>query len=206
MSLHGTGPVAPPLEDYPPDKAQYLLRTPNYCRQLAAHIGRPPCRSSKHCWANGRWIVCAPSRAFYGLKRPSDGNAWKPPAHELSTMAMCAIGASRISSTLRLDREPLPAAPPPTEQPVFAFARSAPNSCGGGGMMTHPLLPNCPTQAGRYGPDSRCACHAGHPAAVDGRSSSWPCSWTMNWSAADSNAWRTAWLSPAATSRNLGPL
>jgi len=51
------------LDDYPPDKAQYLMRTPAYCRQIAAKIGPATVHVVETLLSERPWTACAPSRA-----------------------------------------------------------------------------------------------------------------------------------------------
>jgi transposase len=113
------------LDDYPPDKAQYLIRTPNYCRQIAAHIG-PSTVQVVEALLGERPLDRL--RAVQGILRLEDT------VGRQRLEAACAralyygdLRYRRIRDILNaaLDREPLPEAPSATEQLTFAFARSA---------------------------------------------------------------------------------
>jgi transposase len=113
------------LEDYPPDKAQYLIRTPNYCRQLAAQIG-PSAVQVVETLLGERPLDRL--RAVQGILRLEET------VGRQRLEAACAralyygdVRYRRIRDILNaaLDREPLPDVPATTEQPAFAFARAA---------------------------------------------------------------------------------
>jgi hypothetical protein len=113
------------LDDYPSDKAQYLIRTPAYCRQIAAHIG-PSTVQVVETLLGERPLDRL--RAVQGILRLEETVG----RHRLE--AACAralyygdVRYRRIRDILNaaLDREPLPDVPSAAEQPAFAFARSA---------------------------------------------------------------------------------
>jgi hypothetical protein len=113
------------LDDYPPDKAQYLIRTPTYCRQIAAHIG-PATVQVVETLLGERPLDRL--RAVQGILRLEETVG----RHRLE--AACAralyygdVRYRRIRDILNaaLDREPLPDVPATTEPPAFAFARAA---------------------------------------------------------------------------------
>jgi transposase len=113
------------LEDYPPDKALYLIRTPAYCRQIAAHIG-PSTLQVVETLLGERPLDRL--RAVQGILRLEET------VGRQRLEAACAralyygdLRYRRIKDILNaaLDREPLPEAPAATEQLTFAFARSA---------------------------------------------------------------------------------
>jgi transposase len=113
------------LEDYPPDKAQYLIRTPTYCRQIAANIG-PSTLQVIETLLGERPLDRL--RAVQGILRLEET------VGRQRLEAACAraiyygdLRYRRIRDILNaaLDREPLPEAPSTTEQLTFAFARSA---------------------------------------------------------------------------------
>lgn len=112
------------LEDYPPDKAEYLKRTPDHCRQLAAHIG-PATQSVVETLLNERPLDRL--RAVQAILRLEES------VGRQRLEAACARAAyygdvryRRIKDILNaaLDREPLPDAHPLPSQSAFAFARS----------------------------------------------------------------------------------
>lgn len=113
------------LDDYPPAKADYLQRTPDHCRQVAARIG-PATHSVVETLLNERPLDRL--RAVQAILRLEDSVG--PQRLE----AACARAAyygdiryRRIKEILNaaLDREPLPNAAPATRPATFAFARSA---------------------------------------------------------------------------------
>jgi hypothetical protein len=112
------------LEDYPPDKAEYLKRTPDRCRQLAAHIG-PAAQKVVETLLNERPLDRL--RAVQAILRLEET------VGRQRLEAACARAAfygdvryRRIKDILNaaLDREPLPDALPLPSPSVFAFARS----------------------------------------------------------------------------------
>jgi hypothetical protein len=112
------------LEDYPPDKAEYLKRTPDRCRQLAARIG-PATQAVVETLLNERPLDRL--RAVQAILRLEET------VGRQRLEAACARAAfygdvryRRIKDILNaaLDREPLPEALPIPSQSTFAFARS----------------------------------------------------------------------------------
>jgi transposase len=113
------------LDDYPPDKAQYLIRTPNYCRQIAANIG-PSTAQVVETLLGERPLDRL--RAVQGILRLEET------VGRQRLEAACAralyygdLRYRRIKDILNaaLDREPLPEAPSVTDRLTFAFARPA---------------------------------------------------------------------------------
>jgi len=112
------------LEDYPPDKAEYLKHTPDRCRQLAAHIG-PATQSVVETLLNERPLDRL--RAVQAILRLEET------VGRQRLEAACARAAyygdvryRRIKDILNaaLDREPLPNTLPISSKSAFAFARS----------------------------------------------------------------------------------
>lgn len=113
------------LDDYPPDKAAYLQRTPERCRQLAAHIG-PATLAVVETLLNERPLDRL--RAVQAILRLEDS------VGRQRLEAACAratyygdVRYRRIKDILNaaLDREPLPTTEPAPATETFAFARSA---------------------------------------------------------------------------------
>ena len=114
------------LDDYPPDKAEYLKRTPDRCHQLAARVG-PATQQVVENLLGERPLDRL--RAVQAILRLQESVG----PHRLE--AACAralyfgdISYRRIKGILNaaLDREPLPeAALPPVVQQAFVFARPA---------------------------------------------------------------------------------
>jgi hypothetical protein len=112
------------LEDYPSSKAEYLRRTPDYCRQIAARIG-PATHFVIETLLNERPLDrLRAAQAILHLEET---------VGRLRLEAACARAAyygdiryRRIKDILNaaLDREPLPDAVLVTPKPTFAFARS----------------------------------------------------------------------------------
>jgi hypothetical protein len=114
------------LEDYPPDKAAYLQRTPAYCRELAAQVG-PATQAVVDQLLNERPLDRLRSvQAILRLQETVGRQRLE---------AACARALyfgdnsyRRIKGILNaaLDREPLPDAPAvPSEPTAFRFARAA---------------------------------------------------------------------------------
>ena len=112
------------LEDYPPDKAEYLKRTPDRCRQLAAHIG-PATQAVVETLLNERPLDRL--RAVQAILRLEES------VGRQRLEAACARAAfygdvryRRIKDILNaaLDRDPLPDTLPLPSKSAFAFARS----------------------------------------------------------------------------------
>jgi hypothetical protein len=113
------------LEDYPPDKVQYLMRTPAYCRQLAAKMGPSTVQVVERLLGERPLDRL---RAVQGILRLEET------VGRQRLEAACAralyygdVRYRRIRDILNaaLDREPLPDASTPPEQRAFAFARPA---------------------------------------------------------------------------------
>jgi transposase len=113
------------LEDYPPDKAQYLMRTPTYCRQLAAPIG-PSTVQVVETLLSERPLDRL--RAVQGILRLEE-TVGRQRLEAACARALCYgdVRYRRIRDILNaaLDREPLPAVPAPAAPLTFAFARPA---------------------------------------------------------------------------------
>jgi transposase len=113
------------LEDYPPDKADYLKRTPVHCRETAARVGP----ATQH--------VIETLLGDRPLDRLRSAQAILRLAESVGRgrlEAACARAAyfgdiryRRIKDILNaaLDREPLPSVLPAAPRPAFAFARPA---------------------------------------------------------------------------------
>jgi transposase len=113
------------LDDYPSDKAQYLIRTPAYCRQIAAHIG-PSTVQVVETLLSERPLDRL--RAVQGILRLEET------VGRQRLEAACAralhygdVRYRRVRDILNaaLDREPLPETHTATEPLTFAFSRSA---------------------------------------------------------------------------------
>jgi transposase len=114
------------LEDYPPDKAEYLKRTPNYCRELATRVGPATHQVVDNLLAERPLDRLRAVQAILRLQETVG-------PHRLE--AACAralyfgdISYRRIKGILNaaLDREPLPEVVTlPPVQPTFVFARPA---------------------------------------------------------------------------------
>jgi hypothetical protein len=113
------------LDDYPPDKAQYLLRTPTYCRQIAAKIG-PSAVQVVETLLSERPLDRL--RAVQGILRLEE-TVGRQRLEAACTRALYYgdVRYRRIRDILNaaLDREPLPEAPAATTPLPFAFVRPA---------------------------------------------------------------------------------
>ena len=125
VRCHTPGQWQTRLDDYPPDKADYLTRTPNYCRQVAARIG-PSTQQVVETLLGERPLDRL--RAVQAILRLQDT------VGSQRLEAACAraiyygdLSYRRIKGILNaaLDREPLPDSAPTLVAPTFAFARSA---------------------------------------------------------------------------------
>jgi transposase len=112
------------LEDYPPDKAAYLIYTPAYCREQASRIG-PATRQVVDTLLADRPLDRLRSvQAILHLEETVG-----PQRLEAACARALYFGDvryRRIKEILNaaLDREPLPDTPPPPPARAFAFARS----------------------------------------------------------------------------------
>ncbi len=113
------------LEDYPPDKAEYLKRTPERCRELAARVGPATQQVVGNLLSERPLDRLRSVQAILRLQETVG-----PRRLEAACARALYFGDSsyrRIKGILNaaLDREPLPAAVPvPVAQP-FLFARPA---------------------------------------------------------------------------------
>lgn len=113
------------LEDYPPGKVDYLIRTPDYCRQQAARLG-PGTRQVVETLLADRPLDRL--RSVQAILRLEDTVG--PQRLEAACTRAVYFGDvryRRIKEILNaaLDREPLPEATTNTPNRSFTFARSA---------------------------------------------------------------------------------
>ena len=114
------------LEDYPPGKVDYLIRTPDFCRQHAARLG-PATRQVVETLLADRPLDRL--RSVQAILRLEDTVG--PERLEAACARAVYFGDvryRRIKDILNaaLDRDPLPEAPAPnTPSRPFTFARSA---------------------------------------------------------------------------------
>lgn len=114
------------LDDYPPEKAEYLKRTPDHCRQLAARVGLATRQVVENLLAERPLDRLRAVQAILRLQDSVGQNRLE---------AACAralffgdVSYRRIKGILNaaLDREPLPETIVPAPvQPAFVFARPA---------------------------------------------------------------------------------
>lgn len=112
------------LEDYPPDKAAYLIRTPAYCRQQASQIG-PATRQVVDTLLSDRPLDRL--RSVQAILRLADTvGDQRLEAACVRALYYGDVRYRRIKDILNaaLDREPLPDTPPEPPARAFAFARS----------------------------------------------------------------------------------
>jgi len=112
------------LEDYPPDKAAYLIHTPAYCRQQASQIG-PAARQVVDTLLADRPLDRL--RSVQAILRLADTvGVQRLEAACARALYFGDVRYRRIKEILNaaLDREPLPDTPPPPPPRAFAFARS----------------------------------------------------------------------------------
>lgn len=112
------------LEDYPPDKADYLRRTPEHCRQTAARLGPATLQAIERLLSDRPLDRLRSAQAILRLEETVGSQRLE---------AACAravyygdVRYRRIKDILNaaLDREPLPEEPAPTPKRNFTFARS----------------------------------------------------------------------------------
>jgi transposase len=120
---HKPGQWQTRLEDYPPDKAEYLKRTPDRCRQLATGVG-PATRQVVENLLGERPLDRL--RAVQAILRLQESVG--PRRLEAACARALYFGESsyrRIKGILNaaLDREPLPEVVPPPATQAFLFAR-----------------------------------------------------------------------------------
>lgn len=111
------------LEHYPPHKAAYLLRTPEYCRQNAARVG-PHTRQVVEALLSDRPLDRL--RSVQGILRLEETvGAQRLEAACARALYYGDIHYRRIKEILNaaLDRDPLPAEPAVTSSAAHVFAR-----------------------------------------------------------------------------------
>lgn len=112
------------LEDYPPEKAAYLLQTPQYCRQWAAQIGASTSQVVETLLTDKPLERLRAVQAILGLEK-SVGRQRLEAACQRA-LHFGDVRYRRIKQILNaaLDRDPLPeVATPPTTSKNFTFAR-----------------------------------------------------------------------------------
>jgi hypothetical protein len=113
------------LEDYPPEKAAYLLQTPQYCRQWAVQIGTSTSQVVDMLLNDKPLERLRAVQAILGLEK-SVGQQRLEAACQRA-LHFGDVRYRRIKQILNaaLDRDPLPevVAPPPTTGKSFTFAR-----------------------------------------------------------------------------------
>jgi len=94
------------MEDYPPAKAAYLIRTPDYCRKLAAKIG-PATQGVVEQLLNDRPLIGCARAGHPRLEESVGPNAWRQlvPAPPFRGYP---LPADQEYPECALDREPLP--------------------------------------------------------------------------------------------------
>jgi hypothetical protein len=116
------------LEDYPPEKASYLIRTPAYCRRMATEVGPSTLKVVETLLAERPLERLRAVQAILALQKsvgPQRLEAACTPA-----LYFGDVRYRRIKQILNaaLDREPLPEpSPPPAARQLrlFTFARSS---------------------------------------------------------------------------------
>jgi transposase len=115
------------LEDYPVEKAAYLLQTPQYCRQWATQIGSATSQVVETLLADKPLERLRAVQAILGLEK-SVGRQRLEAACQRA-LYFGDVRYRRIKQILNaaLDRDPLPeaASPPPAPGRAFTFARSS---------------------------------------------------------------------------------
>ncbi len=113
------------LDDYPPDKAEYLKRTPERCRQLAARVGPATSHLIENLLGERPLDRLRAVQAILRLQETVGSQRLE--AACARALYFGEVSYRRIKGILNaaLDREPLPEAAPPPVQPSFVFARPA---------------------------------------------------------------------------------
>jgi hypothetical protein len=115
------------LEDYPPEKAAYLLQTPQYCRQWAAQIGASTSQVVEMLLNDKPLERLRAVQAILGLEKNVGQQRLEAACQR--ALYFGDVRYRRIKQILNaaLDRDPLPeaASSPPTPGQSFTFARSS---------------------------------------------------------------------------------
>jgi transposase len=116
------------MEDYPPEKAAYLIQTPAYCRRMAAQVGPSTVKVVETLLAERPLERLRAVQAILALQKSVGPGRLE--AACTRALHFGDVHYRRIKQILNaaLDREPLPEPTPPptaTQLRLFAFARSS---------------------------------------------------------------------------------
>jgi hypothetical protein len=113
------------LDDYPPDKAEYLKRTPERCRQLAVRVGPATLQVIENLLGERPLDRLRAVQAILRLQETVGSQRLE--AACVRALYFGEVSYRRLKGILNaaLDREPLPEAAPPPVQQSFVFARPA---------------------------------------------------------------------------------
>jgi transposase len=124
VRLHDKGKWSTRVSDYPPHKAEYLIKTPDYCRKTACRIGPATCQVVDHLLADRPLDRLRSVQAILRLEE-SVGNQRLEDACKRAVY-YGDMRYRRIKDILNaaLDRQPLPEPPIASEQHAYTFARN----------------------------------------------------------------------------------
>lgn len=114
------------LEDYPPEKAAYLLQTPQYCRQWAAQIGASTSQVVEMLLNDKPLERLRAVQAILGLEKSVGRQRLEAACQRALHFGDVRYRQIKQILNAALDRDPLPeVAPPPANSKSFTFARSS---------------------------------------------------------------------------------
>ena len=112
------------LEHYPPDKAAYLERTPERCRQIAARLGPATLQVVEALLAERPLDRLRSVQAILRLEETVGGQRLEAACARALHFADPRYRRIKQILNAAMDREPLPEMPTPVATHTFAFARS----------------------------------------------------------------------------------
>lgn len=114
------------LEDYPPEKAAYLLQTPQYCRQWAAQIGASTSQVVEMLLNDKPLERLRAVQAILGLEKSVGRQRLEAACQRALHFGDVRYRQIKQILNAALDRDPLPeVTPPPANSKSFTFARSS---------------------------------------------------------------------------------
>jgi transposase len=119
------------MDDYPPAKAAYLIRTPDYCRKLGAKIGPSTLNVVEQLLADRPLDRLRSVQAILGLEESVGSKRLEAACARAAYFGDVRYRQIKLILNAALDREPLPEAQPSQPALSHAFARSGEEFFGG---------------------------------------------------------------------------
>jgi transposase len=119
------------MDDYPPAKAAYLIRTPDYCRKLGAKIGPSTLNVVEQLLADRPLDRLRSVQAILRLEESVGSKRLEAACARAAYFGDVRYRQIKLILNAALDREPLPEAQPSQPALSHAFARSGEEFFGG---------------------------------------------------------------------------